>query len=140
MLIELVSRSEGLSYNDAAQKVESFARNLLSEMSKNNQVIIDQIGKIMIDESGEQKFTAWKDLAEQDRIMPEDRTTPSTKKKKLKQEPEEEGGEEEAAAAEAQKKKEEEEAAAEALKKKEEEEAAAEALKKKEEEEAAVEA
>lgn len=82
MLIELTSKSEGLTYNDAILKVENYAKQLISELNKSKQVTINQIGKIIIDKSGEKQFTPWKDLDEKDTIITEDTASATVKAKK----------------------------------------------------------
>jgi cell division protein FtsN len=64
MLIDSLMKKEGLSYDDASDRVNRFSRHLTSELEKNKQVTINQIGKISIDKSGEKKFTPWSELDE----------------------------------------------------------------------------
>ena len=62
MLTDHISKVEGISNQEAVAKVEEYKNQLLKDLEQKKEIILQDIGKLNLDESGEKVFVSWKDV------------------------------------------------------------------------------
>ena len=139
MLTDHISKVEGISNQEAVAKVEEYKNQLLKDLEQKKEIILQDIGKLNLDESGEKVFVSWKDVGKKAEAKAEAKeeekkaaaAAAEEEKKKAEAKAKEEEEKKAAAAEEEEKKKAEAEAKTMEEEKKAEAAAAAEEEKKK---------